>query len=60
MPRKLIITNDDGREFEHGELEVVKREGIEKKIEAKIELWITEDTDQFQEELEELIKKYAI
>lgn len=60
MTRKLIITNDDGREFEHGELEVIKRQDIEKHIKAKIDLWITEDVDQFQEELEELIKRYAI
>lgn len=60
MTRKLIITNDDGREFEHGELILVNREGPEKTIKININLVMVDDIEALQEDIEEIIKRYAI
>jgi len=56
---KLVIEQND-RYFEHGEIKIVRKDGIEKLVNISIDLVITEDIESLKEELEELIAKYAI
>lgn len=49
-----------GREFEHGEINVIKKDGVEKTVEISIKMVISDDVSELKEELEEIIAKYAI
>lgn len=56
---RIQIETDD-RIFDHGELKVVKSDGVEKSLDIKINIVIGEDVSEFKKELEELIKRWAI
>ena len=60
MSRTLIIVDENENEFEHGTIEIVKKSGPEITIKATVNLVMVKEVDEFQEELEALIAKYAI
>ena len=60
MARMEVKVRTDNEEFDHGHIEIVHKDGIEKTIQIQVRLVISEDVGDFHEELEELIKKYAI
>jgi hypothetical protein len=48
------------RTYDHGSITVTHREGVEKKIEILIFLTISDDAEKLRDEIQEVIRKYAI
>lgn len=61
--QETLYVKTENRDFEHGEIsaEQTLRSSIEWNVQANIELVMTKDDIQgFKNELEELLKKYAL
>jgi hypothetical protein len=56
-----ITITDNGREYEHGEISATRISQMELKLDITSDLVISPDhLDEFKEELEDLIKRYAL
>lgn len=60
---ETLYVRTDYRDFEHGEIsaEPTDRNSVEWNVQANVELVVSrDDVESFKEELEELLKKYAL